>query len=83
MNPTKPGIQTTEFIATILSFIAGIVPVLLDKVPPTSVWYVIIGTIGAALAYVASRTVVKTVAINAAATVQNTSTAAAAVNPTK
>lgn len=59
MDPIKPGPKTSEFIALVASIVASVVAVLAEKVPPDSVWVLILGMVGAAAAYAAGRSYVK------------------------
>jgi hypothetical protein len=56
---TKPGIKTSEAIALVAGCIAAIIPVIADRVPPDSVWAVLVGILGAVSAYILGRSYVK------------------------
>jgi uncharacterized membrane protein YeaQ/YmgE (transglycosylase-associated protein family) len=64
----KPGAKTSEFFTSIAGMVAVVIPVVMDKVPPGSVTYVILGAVGAAAAYIAGRTYLKAVTVKAEAT---------------
>jgi hypothetical protein len=64
MEP-KPGIKTTEFIALIVGLVVAVVPVVLDKIPPDSVWAVVLGGLLAVATYIGGRGYLKGVALKA------------------
>jgi hypothetical protein len=63
MDATKPGFKTTEFIALIAGIIATVVPLLMDKIPPGSVWAVVLGSLLAVATYISGRSYLKAASV--------------------
>lgn len=68
-NGVKPGIKSTEIIALVAGLLVAVLPVIMDKVPPDSVWAPIIGAVLAAATYIGGRSWVKASASKANAIV--------------
>jgi hypothetical protein len=66
----KPGIKTTELVMAVAAVLAGVLPVVLDMLPPDSKWIGIVGAILAAATYIAGRAHVKATGAKAAALVE-------------
>lgn len=66
MDP-KPGIKTTEVLALVAGLLAAVLPVVMDKIPPDSVWVAILGAVLAAATYIGGRSWVKAAASKARA----------------
>ena len=63
----KPGIKSSELVVVMAGLLVAILPVVLDKVAPDSVWAVVLGALFAAATYVAGRSYVKGRALEQAA----------------
>lgn len=55
----KSGIKTTEFWVTILAVVGPVLALITDKIPQDNIWSVVVGSIGAVIAYVTGRSIVK------------------------
>ena len=64
MEP-KAGIKTTEALALIAGLLAAVLPVIMDKLPPDSVWVAVVGAVLAAATYIGGRSWVKAAASKA------------------
>lgn len=53
------GFKSSEFVVMIAGLLSCVIPVVMDKVPQDSVWYVICGALLASCAYIAGRSLVK------------------------
>jgi len=63
----KPGMKTSEILALVAGLLTVLVPVLLEKIPPDSIWAVILGAVGAVAVYIGGRSWVKAAASKATA----------------
>lgn len=55
----KPGIKTTEFWMTLLAVVGPVLAMVMDKIPQDNIWSIVLGSIGAVVAYITGRAVIK------------------------
>jgi hypothetical protein len=55
----KSGFQSSELAALVCGLLVSVIPVLADKVPPDSVWAILLGSLLAVATYIAGRSHVK------------------------
>ena len=61
------GMKSSEFLALVAGLLTAVLPVVLEKVPSSSAWAVILGALMAAASYIAGRSYVKATGLKAEA----------------
>ncbi len=87
MDPIKPGIKSSELIATVAGVLVGVIPAVMDVLPPEHKIYALLGVLLSIATFVAGRSHVKASHSKAQAFVEAVGSAEAAkvlaANPPK